>query len=53
MKKNFVLNILAISLLFTSCKKDFLDRQPQDAYTNSSLWTSESDAAAALAAIRN
>lgn len=53
MKKNFVLNILAISLLFTSCKKDFLDRQPQDAYTNSSLWTSESDAAAALAGVYN
>lgn len=53
MKKNFFLNILAISLLFTSCKKDFLDRQPQDAYTNSSLWTSESDAAAALAGVYN
>ncbi len=53
MKKNLVLNILAISLLFTSCKKDFLDRQPQDAYTNSNLWTSESDAAAALAGVYN
>ncbi len=53
MKKNLVLNILAISLLFTSCKKDFLDRQPQDAYSNTSLWTSESDAAAALAGVYN
>lgn len=53
MKKNLILNILAISLLFTSCKKDFLDRQPQDAYSNTSLWTSESDAAAALAGVYN
>lgn len=53
MKKNFIVNILAISLLFTACKKDFLNRSPQDAYSNSSLWTSASDAAAALAGVYN
>ena len=53
MKKNFILNILAISLLFTSCHKGFLDRAPQDAYSNSSLWTSANDAAAALAGVYN
>lgn len=52
MKKKFV-TILAISLLFTACKKDFLDRSPQDAYSNSSLWTSASDATAALAGVYN
>lgn len=55
MKKNFilVLNIIVISLLFTACKKDFLDRQPQDAYNNSNLWHSASDATAALAGVYN
>jgi hypothetical protein len=53
MKKNFVLNILYISLLFTACKKDFLSREPQDAYSNATLWTSASDAAAALAGVYN
>ncbi|MDB5090054.1 MAG: rane protein [Mucilaginibacter sp.] len=53
MKKIFVLNILAISLLFTACKKDFLSREPQDAYSNASLWTSASDASAALAGVYN
>jgi len=53
MKKNFILSIIAISVLFTACKKDFLDRSPQDAYSNSSLWTSASDATAALAGVYN
>lgn len=53
MKKNFILSIVAISLLFTACKKDFLNRTPQDAYSNSSLWTSASDATAALAGVYN
>ena len=53
MKKNFVLNILAVSLLFTACKKDFLTREPQDAYSNASLWTSANDASAALAGVYN
>ncbi len=53
MKKNIILNIAVILLLFSSCKKDFLNRQPQDAYSNSSLWTSASDANAALTGVDN
>ncbi|MGN6181857.1 MAG: RagB/SusD family nutrient uptake outer membrane protein [Mucilaginibacter sp.] len=54
MKKNFIFNIVGISLLiFTGCKKDFLSRSPQDAYSNSTLWTSASDATAALAGVYN
>jgi hypothetical protein len=53
MKKTFVLNILAVSLLFTACKKDFLSREPQDAYSNASLWTSANDASAALTGVYN
>lgn len=53
MKKNIILNIALVSLLLTSCKKDFLSRQPQDAYSNSSLWTSASDANAALTGVYN
>jgi hypothetical protein len=48
MKKIFILNIAVILLLFTACKKDFLDRQPLNAYSNSTLWTSANDATAAL-----
>lgn len=53
MKKNIILNIALVSLLLASCKKDFLNRQPQDAYSNSSLWTSASDANAALTGVYN
>jgi len=51
MKKNIIFNIVALLILFSSCKKDFLSRQPQDAYSNSSLWTSASDANAALTGV--
>ena len=54
MKKNFILSIVAVTLLlFAACKKDFLNRAPQDAYSNSSLWTSANDASAALAGVYN
>lgn len=53
MKKNLIFNILIVSALFSSCKKDFLSREPQDAYSNSSLWTSASDANAALTGVYN
>ncbi len=53
MKKTLILNISVVLLSLTGCKKDFLDRQPQDAYSNSSLWTSASDANAALAGVYN
>ncbi|MDE1193351.1 MAG: RagB/SusD family nutrient uptake outer membrane protein [Arachidicoccus sp.] len=53
MKRFFILNIFAGALLLTACKKDFLDRQPLDGYSNSSLWTDSSDAAAALNGVYN
>ncbi|MFT4154312.1 RagB/SusD family nutrient uptake outer membrane protein [Parafilimonas sp.] len=48
MKKTFVYFILFIAIAQSACKKDFLDRNPLDAYSNSSLWSSQSDALAAL-----
>ncbi|MGO4292212.1 RagB/SusD family nutrient uptake outer membrane protein [Chitinophaga sp. RAB17] len=48
MKKNILYIILATGLLQSACQKDFLDRKPPFAYGNSSLWTSQSDALAAL-----
>jgi hypothetical protein len=48
MKKQIIILIIGIAFLFTSCKKDFLDRQPLDQYSNSSLWTSANDAIAAI-----
>ena len=53
MKKSIIFNIIALLILFSSCKKDFLSRQPQDAYSNSSLWTSANDAKAALTGVYN
>ncbi|MCE7042797.1 RagB/SusD family nutrient uptake outer membrane protein [Dyadobacter sp. CY312] len=40
--------LFATALLLSGCDKDFLDRNPQDAYSNSSLWSSSNDALAAL-----
>lgn len=45
--KLIIINSLAL-LFFASCKKDFLDRQPLDQYSETSLWTSASDVEAAL-----
>ncbi|WP_184549450.1 RagB/SusD family nutrient uptake outer membrane protein [Mucilaginibacter sp. FT3.2] len=53
MRNKFILNILAILLLFSACKKDFLDRSPLDGYTNNNLWTSANDANAALVGVYN
>ncbi|WP_413666877.1 RagB/SusD family nutrient uptake outer membrane protein [Mucilaginibacter sp. Mucisp86] len=53
MKKSIIFKIIALLILFSSCKKDFLSRQPQDAYSNSSLWTSAGDANAALTGVYN
>ncbi len=53
MKKFLIINAALTMLLLTACKKNFLDRQPQDAYSNSSLWTSASDATAALNGVYN
>ena len=43
-----ILLYLSLIVLISSCKKGFLDRQPLDAYANSSLWTSENDIVTAL-----
>jgi hypothetical protein len=48
MKNKFVIIGSVLAVLFCSCKKNYLDRFPTDQYSNSSLWTSASDAAAAL-----
>jgi hypothetical protein len=48
MKNRFLIIGSLVILFCSSCKKDFLDRQPLDQYSESSLWTSASDAAAAL-----
>lgn len=48
MKKNIFINGVVALLLLTSCQKDFLSRQPLDAYSETSLWSSEKDAEAAL-----
>lgn len=39
---------LSAILILAGCKKDFLNKAPLDAYSNSTLWTSVSDATAAL-----
>ena len=48
MKKYTYSLLLAASLGLLACKEDFLDRNPLDAYSNSSLWSSANDAATAL-----
>ena len=47
MKKYFFITCLAATLL-SSCSNDFLERNPKDNYSNSSLWTSKTDVTAAL-----
>lgn len=40
--------MLGLALCLSACNKDFLDKNPQDSYSNSSLWSSENDALSAL-----
>ncbi|GAO43371.1 RagB/SusD family nutrient uptake outer membrane protein [Flavihumibacter petaseus] len=47
MKYIYLLACVSV-LTLAGCKKDFLDRSPLDAYSNSSLWTSRQDVTAAL-----
>ncbi|RPD38603.1 RagB/SusD family nutrient uptake outer membrane protein [Chitinophaga barathri] len=47
-RKLFYLIAISGALFTTACNKDFLDRAPEDQYRNEVLWTSESDARAAL-----
>ncbi|MFT3705312.1 MAG: RagB/SusD family nutrient uptake outer membrane protein [Agriterribacter sp.] len=46
MKNKFII-ILVLSVAFSSCNKDFLDRQPLTEYSETTLWTGENDAIAA------
>ncbi|HEY8399908.1 MAG TPA: RagB/SusD family nutrient uptake outer membrane protein [Cytophagaceae bacterium] len=49
MKRNIILSILLSStLLFTACKKDFLDRQPQGEAVDANFYKTEKDAIAAI-----
>lgn len=48
MEKKILYTLLVASLLGTACQKDFLDKTPTDTYSNGSLWSSQSDASAAL-----
>lgn len=45
--KNILLVILVLLVTISSCKKDFLDRQPLTEYSETTLWTGEKDAIAA------
>lgn len=42
MKKNLVYTLLVAAFLFTSCKKDFLDKVPLDQYSDANVWTDSS-----------
>ncbi|QIH35624.1 RagB/SusD family nutrient uptake outer membrane protein [Sphingobacterium sp. DR205] len=48
MKKHTYLLFFVLVGLLPACQKDLLDKNPKDAYSNSSLWSSEADAQAAL-----
>ncbi len=48
MKKLLICLLSLVSVTQVACKKDFLERNPLDAYSNSSLWSSGQDALAAL-----
>lgn len=48
MKNKLIVISTLIIAGFSACNKDFLDRQPLDQFSESSLWTSASDAEAAL-----
>lgn len=53
MKNKYILITFTLLLLFSACKKEFLDRSPLDAYTNNTLWTSANDANTALVGVYN
>ena len=51
MKRIYNIHAILLITVFTglvSCDGDFLDRNPLDAYSNSSLWSTASDASSAL-----
>lgn len=45
--RNKIIIVGVLSVLSWSCKKDFLDRQPLNEYSEASLWTGVNDATAA------
>jgi len=51
MKKNLILAILIAIFLLPACNKGFLNREPQDALSNATLWQSAADANAALVGV--
>jgi len=53
MKKNLIPGILIALFLLPACNKSFLNRTPQDALSNATLWTDAADATAALAGVYN
>ena len=48
---HFLIISLAMTMIFTSCKKDFLERYPLDQEVSSNFYQTEADAMAALAAV--
>jgi hypothetical protein len=44
MKRIHIYSIIGLVILFTACSKDFLDRAPQDQYSDETYWTTEQDA---------
>lgn len=49
MKRNKIIaGLFMAAVSLAGCKRDFLNKAPLDAYSNSTLWTSASDATAAL-----
>ena len=51
MKKNLIPAILIAIFLLPACNKGFLNREPQDALSNATLWQSAADANAALVGV--
>ncbi|MDH7461722.1 RagB/SusD family nutrient uptake outer membrane protein [Chitinophagaceae bacterium 26-R-25] len=46
---NWIRILFAVPFFLTSCKKDFLDKQPLDAISSESFWKTQADADMALA----
>jgi hypothetical protein len=44
MKRIHIYTIISLISLLTACSKDFLDRAPQDQYSDETYWTTEQDA---------
>ena len=47
MRNKLIIIVILLSVLAGSCKKDFLDRQPLNEYSEATLWTGVGDATAA------